>query len=297
MESQTLKVAQLIQGIEQPEGDGATVVRLIGSANLRRLDPFLMLDHFRVKLPSGFPDHPHRGFETVTYQLHGETHHEDFKGNYGKITPGDVQWMTAGKGIVHAEIPGSFDEESIGLQLWVNLAAKDKFCEPRYQDMLGDTIPVAEKEGVKVKIIAGSSMGVGSSTFTKTPTVYLDVTMEPNSQFTQKINAGWNTAVYILSGSVDVGDKTLTKLQFAVMEKGESDSTLLLKTGTDKVRAIVLSGQPLNEPVFNYGPFVLSSQEDLQKAFSDYQRGKNGFENAATWESKIKNKRYERDSL
>jgi len=178
-----------------PEGDGAQVRRIIKNTYLKRLDPFLMLDYFSVKLPGDFPDHPHRGFETVTYMISVSFHHEDFKGNKGTISPGDLQWMTAGKGIVHAEMPASAEEYSVGFQLWINLAEKDKFCDPQYQEIKKDKIPVASQEGVTVKVIAGESLGQKGPIYARTPALYLDVEMDRNSKFEQNIPKGWNVIV------------------------------------------------------------------------------------------------------
>uniref|UniRef100_A0ACD6AAI9 Uncharacterized protein n=1 Tax=Avena sativa TaxID=4498 RepID=A0ACD6AAI9_AVESA len=160
----------------QSEGQGATVRRSIGRHELRNLDPFLMLDEFSVSKPAGFPDHPHRGFETVTYMLEGAFTHQDFSGHKGTIRTGDVQWMTAGRGIVHSEMPAS-DGVQKGLQLWINLASKDKMIEPRYQELQSKDISHAEKDGVEVRIIAGEAFGVQSPVYTRTPTMYMDFTM------------------------------------------------------------------------------------------------------------------------
>ena len=171
------KVQQTVLSVEQSEGVGARVRRSVGRPELRNLDPFLMLDEFKGKQPAGFPDHPHRGFETVSYMLKGQFKHEDSKGHKGIIEEGDLQWMTAGKGIVHCEMPWG-DVESQGLQLWVNLAKKDKMIEPQYQELKSTDIPVKIKDGVTVKVIAGESYGTQSKVYTRTPTLYLDFKLD-----------------------------------------------------------------------------------------------------------------------
>ena len=271
-----------------PEGDGASVRRIVGTPQLRRLDPFIMLDHFNVKLPGGFPDHPHRGFETVTYMLEGEVLHEDFKGNQGRLGPGDLQWMTAGKGILHAEMPGSWEQESIGFQLWINLAAKDKFCDPQYQEIPKDKVPIAEKEGVTVKVIAGEALGVKGPIFARTPALYLDVHLKPNSTFEQIIPKGWNAFSYVYKGKAFYGEsKKEAKTNSCVVLKKDNNEVLVIETQDEEARLILIAGQPLNEKVVSYGPFVLSTESQLAKTFEDYEFGENGFEDAPGWESKI----------
>ncbi|KAJ6403897.1 hypothetical protein OIU84_012153 [Salix udensis] len=183
----------------QHEGQGAVVRRSIGRSELKFLDPFLMLDEFSVSPPAGFPDHPHRGFETVTYMLQGGITHQDFAGRKGTIHTGDVQWMTAGRGIIHSEMPAGEGEQK-GLQLWINLSSRDKMIEPGYQELLSHDIRTAEKDGVEVRIIAGKSMGVQSPVYTRTPTMYLDFTMKPRTQMHQSIPESWNGFVYIIEG-------------------------------------------------------------------------------------------------
>eukprot|EP00898_Chlorokybus_atmophyticus_P008563 jgi/Chlat1/8708/Chrsp89S08089 len=173
---------------EQSEGHGARVRRSIGRPELQNLDPFLLLDEFRVGLPGGFPDHPHRGFETVSYVIDGGSfRHEDFAGNAGTIGPGDLQWMTAGRGIVHSEMPAS-QEPAHGLQLWVNLSSKDKMVPPAYQELKGSEVPKVSKDGITVAVIAGESLGTKSPVYTRTPTMYLDFTLDPGAQVTQPVS-------------------------------------------------------------------------------------------------------------
>jgi len=275
-----------------PEGAGAKVRRIIGTPEVRRLDPFLMLDHFTVRLPAGFPDHPHRGFETVTYMLEGKFFHQDFKGNKGTLNPGDLQWMTAGKGILHAEMPASFEEDSIGFQLWINLSTKNKLCEPEYQEITKDKVPIVTKENVTVKVIAGESLGVKGPIHARTPAIYLDVEMAPKTTFEQVIPKGWNGFSYIYKGQAYYGENKQKVVQngCAVLKKDDNE-VLVIETQDEPAKFIIIAGEPMNEPIVSYGPFVLSSQDQLEKTFEDYHHGKNGFEDAPGWESEIQHLR------
>ncbi len=288
------KAYKIIQHVftpqQVPEGVGAKVRRIIGSKDLPRLDPFLVLDHFATKLPGGFPDHPHRGFETVTYMLEGQIKHQDFKGNAGTLGPGDLQWMTAGKGILHAEMPASFDEESVGFQLWINLAGKDKFCDPEYQEISKEKVLTATKDGVTVKVIAGESLGLKGPIYARTPALYLDVYMEPNSSFSQIIPQGWNAMSYVYKGEAYYGEnKQKIGVNTCTLLKKDTNELLVVETKEQGAKFIIIAGQPLNEKVVQYGPFVLSNENDLEQTFEDFQTGKNGFENGPGWKSEIRN--------
>jgi len=272
-----------------PELSGARVRRIIGTPYLRRLDPFLTFDHYCVRLPSGFTDHPHRGFETVTYNLKGKIFHEDFKGRKGIIGPGDCQWMTAGKGIVHAEMPGSWDEDSEGLQLWINLPIKEKLCEPQYQEVPKDTIPRTTKDNTTVKVIAGESLGVKGPIFHRTPTYFIDVEMEKEGKLEQCIPKNWNGLCYVYEGVAYFGaNQEKAQENQAVVLKNEDNDTLLIKTKGEKAKFVIVAGQLLNEPIIRYGPFVLGSEEQLLKSFEDYEKGINGFEGSKQFVSKIR---------
>lgn len=272
---------------EQDEGVGARVRRSIGRPELRQFDPFLMLDEFKAGKPAGFPDHPHRGFETVSYMLDGSFRHEDFCGHKGIINSGDLQWMTAGRGIVHCEMPNG-EGISHGLQLWVNLKKEDKMVEPKYQELLAKDIPSATKDGVTVKVIAGEAFGIKSKIYTRTPTYYLDFKMQKGTQLSQPIPEGWNSFVYILEGKALFGPK-------GNQQEGEPHYTITLKQDgnclqvenkdSDLCHFVLLAGQPLNEPVVQHGPFVMNTQEEIRQAMQDYQMGRNGFEKARTWSS------------
>lgn len=273
-------VAKTILSVEQSEGVGARVRRSVGGAQLRSLDPFLLLDEFKVKAPAGFPDHPHRGFETVTYMLKGKFTHQDFCGHKGTIGPGDLQWMTAGKGIVHSEMPAS-DEIGHGLQLWINLKKDLKMCDPAYQELVAKDIPKPSKDGVTVAVISGESLGVKSKVYTRTPTMYLDVTLAPGAKHEQAIPKGWTGFVYTLSGNVQISGEEVSPHHTAVLSDGEFVS--LINTNSDECHFVVVAGEPLNEPVVQRGPFVMNTQEEIYQAISDYQNAKNGFENAKSW--------------
>jgi len=285
-EFKTRTVIQKVLSQEQAEGAGARVRRSIGRPELRNLDPFLMLDRFSVSPPAGFPNHPHRGFETVTYMLKGAFKHEDFCGHKGIIEAGDLQWMTAGKGIVHSEMPATSGENS-GLQLWVNLAAKDKMMEPRYQELKAKDIPHVTKDGVTAIVIAGEALGVSAKVQTLTPTHYLHFIMDAKSELRQPIPEGWTSFVYTLSGEARFGSddaKAAVKPNYTLVLSKEGNG-LLVKTGEEKAEFVLISGKPIGEPIVQYGPFVMNTQKEIMQAFQDYQYGRNGFENAAKWQN------------
>lgn len=288
----TRKVLQLFESIEISEGVGAKVRRSIGTTKLRNLDPFLLLDIGIIQKPAGFPDHPHRGFETVTYVLSGAVSHEDFKGHKGIINSGDLQWMTAGRGIAHSEMPYG-DNPSKFLQLWVNLPRKYKMIEPNYQELKHEEIPIKSENGVEVKVIAGESMGIKSNIYTITPTIYLDFKLKKGSKFTQEVPEDWNCFVVILNGTGVFGDKNDEKEakvnHTVVLSKGNSIS--FRNDSNDQLHFVLIGGQPLNEPIVQHGPFVMNTNEEISKTIDDYQNCRNGFENVATWISDEKRNR------
>jgi len=290
MDNKSRSIEKIFTPPVVPEGDGARVRRIIGTSHLKKLDPFLMLDHFNARLPAGFPDHPHRGFETVTYMLSGTMYHEDFKGHKGIINPGDCQWMTAGKGILHAEMPGSWDEPADGFQLWINLPNKERYCDPQYQEITKDKIPVVSKDNTTVKVIAGESLGTKGPIYHRTPTFYLDVEMEANGKLEQLIPKNWNGFVYLYDGEIIIGpnEDKVGKNSVALLKREEAE-TLIIKTKDSKAKFIIIAGQPLEEPVVQYGPFIAGTMEEIYHTFEDYQLGKNGFEGAMEWASEIKN--------
>ncbi|PWZ11545.1 Pirin-like protein [Zea mays] len=276
-------VVKKVLAQSQPEGQGATVRRSIGRHELRNLDPFLQLDEFTVSKPAGFPDHPHRGFETVTHMFEGAITHQDFAGHKGTIRTGDVQWMTAGRGIVHSEMPAG-DGVSEGLQLWINLSSKDKMIEPRYQELERKDISRAETEdGVEARVIAGEALGVASPVYTRTPIMYVDFTMRPGSRLHQPVPEGWNAFVYVVDGEGVFGRETATAHHCLVL--GSGDGVSVWNRSARPLRFVLAAGQPLGEPVVQHGPFVMNSHAEIQQAMEDYSYGKNGFERAGQWSS------------
>lgn len=281
-------IVKKVLSIEQAEGVGARVRRSVGRQELRNLDPFLMLDEFKVRKPAGFPDHPHRGFETVTYMLEGSFMHEDFCGHKGTINPGDLQWMTAGKGILHSEMPAS-DGDNIGLQLWINLKAKDKMVEPAYQELLKSDIPHVSKDGVHVAVIAGQSYGASSPVRTRTPTMYLDFKLDPGATMSQPVTKGWNGFIYVLKGvgKFGGGDSWTESDAHHTLVLGPGDHIQATNTGSTQLHFVLIAGEPINEPIVQHGPFVMNTYDEISQAITDYSMGQNGFERAPGWKSDI----------
>ncbi|OVA01650.1 Pirin [Macleaya cordata] len=269
----------------QHEGEGAIVRRSIGRMELKSLDPFLMLDEFSVSPPAGFPDHPHRETEFGFNGFQGAFSHQDFAGHKGTIKTGDVQWMTAGKGIIHSEMPAGEGTQR-GLQLWINLSSKDKMIEPRYQEIKCEEIKRAEKDGVEVRIIAGESMGVRSPVYTRTPTMYLDFTLKPGAQLHQTIPESWNAFVYVIEGEGIFGSlNSSPTTAHHTLVLGSGDGLSVWNKSGNPLRFVLIGGQPLNEPVVQYGPFVMNTQAEIEQTFEDYRFCKNGFEKAKYWKS------------
>ncbi|XP_040017851.2 pirin [Gasterosteus aculeatus] len=283
------KVERTVLSVEQAEGVGARVRRSIGRKELRHLDPFLMLDEFRVRKPAGFPDHPHRGFETVTYVLEGVTAHEDFCGHSGRLEAGDLQWMTAGQGVVHAEMPVS-EEPVVGLQLWVNLPSRDKMVEPAYQELKGSEVPKASQGGVTVSVISGEALGAKSKVYTRTPTFYLDFRLQRGATHVQPVPSGWTTFIYTLSGTIHAGpDEEQQKVEpHHTVVFGDGDCVKVENKGAEVSRFVLIAGEPIKEPVVQRGPFVMTTEEEIRQAISDFQTARNGFERAKNWRSRIR---------
>ncbi|KAK3059157.1 RNA pol II transcription cofactor [Extremus antarcticus] len=290
-------IQQVLLAREQSEGAGATVRRSIGTPKLKNLTPFLMLDHFDVGIGAGFPDHPHRGQETITYLLDGAVDHEDFAGNKGTIESGDLQFMTAGRGIVHAEMPHDNGDgtSNVGMQLWVDLPKDLKNCEPRYRDLKAKEIPTAEIDDgkVTVKVISGRSHGVDSvQELAYTPVWLLDVTIRPGGKIVQPLPAGWNAFAYMLEGTAnfDTGVTTQEIKQYhnAVFEqKGDQVIAQIGPEAKEAARFVLVAGMPLDQPIVQYGPFVLTDPSQVRQAMMDYSTYSNGFERAENWESAI----------
>ena len=275
----TRPVTQRIRGMATSDGAGVKLTRVIGSPQLMELDPFLMLDEFGTDKPedyiAGFPDHPHRGFETVTYMLDGRMRHRDNHGNSGLLVPGSVQWMSAGRGLVHSEMPEQQEGRMRGFQLWINLPARLKMCEPRYQEFPPEQIPsVTAAPGVVVKIIAGETGGVrGPVEQAATDPVYLDLHLQPGASFTQPLPEHHSAFLYVYEGALAVdGVMPVLAQQLAVLGSGESLVVKATAEGTTK--AILVAGRPLREPVARYGPFVMNTREELVQAVEDLRAGR-----------------------
>ena len=292
---QPRKIAQTVLAREQAEGMGARVRRSIGTPKLRNFTPFLMLDHFNVDPEAGFPDHPHRGQETITYMLSGYADHEDFAGHKGTIGPGDLQFMTAGKGIMHAEMPRVSEDGSnpIGMQLWVDLPEELKMCEPRYRDLRADEIPIFEDDNMRVKVISGRSQGIDSvKDLAYTPVWLFDVTLKNGGKISQEIPQGWNAFVYTLEGvtSFQNGDgKMSTTMPYhnVVFEQPGDVIVAQNEEGSEPSRFMIYAGQPLDQKIVQYGPFVMTTNEGVHDAIMDFQTNRNGFERAHNWKSEI----------
>uniref|UniRef100_A0A8D0EC43 Pirin n=1 Tax=Salvator merianae TaxID=96440 RepID=A0A8D0EC43_SALMN len=283
------KVIKTVLSKEQAEGVGARVRRSIGRPELKNLDPFLLLDEFKGGRPAGFPDHPHRGFETVSYLLSGGSMaHEDFCGHTGILNPGDLQWMTAGRGILHAEMPCT-EEPAHGLQLWVNLRSSDKMIDPQYQELKNKEIPKPSQNGVTVSVISGEALGVKSKVYTRTPTLYLDFKLDKGAKHTQLIPKGWTAFIYTLSGNVYIGPPDVQQKvephHTAVLDDG--DSVQLENKDPVVSHFVLVAGEPIKEAVVQHGPFVMNTQEEILQAIDDFRNARNGFEKATTWKSKI----------
>ena len=284
-----IKISKIWKSQKASDGDGVVLNRVIGNRDMPRLDPFLMLDYIeQAALPAGFPDHMHRGFETVTYMLKGKFFHEDFKGNKGEISAGDVQWMTAGKGIVHAEMPASADYISTGFQLWIDLEKSLKMCEPKYQEIKKSQIPEIITEDFEMKIISGNYNNNIGACFSKNPTSYYDIKLKKNKEVVINIGEGMNGFIFLFEGNdLEILDKKINRLFAGSFESNKVNTELNLKANAEECRFLLVFGKPLNQPVFQRGPVVMCSEEDVYKAFTDYRSGINGFENAKTWESEI----------
>jgi len=271
------KVVKIVRGMPASDGAGVRLNRIMGQPALPDLDPFLLLDEFRSDRGSdyvaGFPDHPHRGFETVTYMLAGRMRHGDHMGNVGLLRPGSVQWMTAGRGIVHSEMPEQENGLLWGFQLWVNLPAKDKMSAPRYQDIDPEKIPmVTVKDGVGIRVIAGKVGEVeGPVRGVVTEPLYLDIMLPASTEFGVRVPAEHNAFVYVFEGEARVGDKPVARGELAVLNQGD---LVNLVAGDEGARLILVAGRPLHEPVAKYGPFVMNTQQEIREAVADYQAGR-----------------------
>ena len=273
-------VERQVRGQPTADGDGVKLTRVLSQPLQRRLDPFLMLDAFGSDSASdyigGFPTHPHRGFETVTYMLAGRMRHRDSVGNVGLLEPGSVQWMTAGRGILHSEMPEQEAGRMAGFQLWVNLAARDKLTAPAYRDVPPAEVPVVSlPNGASVRVLAGASHGVtGAVTRPVTEPLYLDLTLPAGQTFEQEIPPGHNAFLYVFEGAVEVAGTEVPADRMAILANAPgADGVRLHNTGEAPARVLVIAGRPLNEPIVQYGPFVMNTEAEIHQALQDFQRG------------------------
>jgi redox-sensitive bicupin YhaK (pirin superfamily) len=272
------KTEHIVQGQPTRDGAGVNLIRVLTQQWQRRLDPFLMLDEFRSDDPNdyiaGFPEHPHRGFETVTYMLAGQMRHKDNAGHEGVVGPGDVQWMTAGKGILHSETPEQVAGLMHGFQLWINLPAKSKLAKPTYQEVPSAQIPVlTSTEGHQVKVIAGDWFETtGPLHRPDTEPLYLDLQLQNELPLFVSIPAGHNAFVYVVQGQPHVAGQTVPPRRMAILSNDAQANGVLLQ-GQAGDQLLVLSGQPLGEPIVQWGPFVMNTRDEIEQAISDYQSG------------------------
>ncbi len=275
------RVRQVVSGQPTSDGAGVRLTRIIGTPALDHLDPFLLLDEFRSDRAddyvAGFPDHPHRGFETVTYMLAGSMQHRDHVGHQGELVAGSVQWMTAGRGIIHSEMPRQQDGLLWGFQLWVNLPARDKMTAPRYQDIPPERIPeVGLAAGARARVIAGEIGATrGPVEGIVTRPLYLDVRLDPSARVTVPLPPGHNAFAYVYEGQVTLGPagdgRDVARGQLAVLGDGDR---LTAAAGEEPGRFLLLAARPLREPIARYGPFVMNTREEIARAVEDYQQGR-----------------------
>jgi len=273
------ELVQTTPGVAATDGDGVKMTRIIGSQELNMLDPFLLLDAFESDHPDdyigGFPSHPHRGFETVTYLLAGRMRHKDSAGNEGVIEPGGVQWMTAGKGIIHSEMPEQEDGLLMGFQLWVNLPASAKMTQPAYQEFPPASVPLEQREnGTLVRVISGTTSegtrGPVENNYVQ-PT-YMDVSLPTGEEFEQLVGTSDNAFIFVIEGSLLIGEsrQSLGHRELGILGEGDR----IMVTAGPSSRFLLVAGQPLNEPVARGGPFVMNTKTEIMQAFADYQNGR-----------------------
>jgi redox-sensitive bicupin YhaK (pirin superfamily) len=278
--SRIREIVEITPGVPATDGDGVKMTRVIGTQQLNLLDPFLLLDAFESDQPQdyigGFPSHPHRGFETVTYLLAGRMRHKDSAGNEGVIEPGGVQWMTAGRGIIHSEMPEQENGLLMGFQLWVNLPSHAKMSSPAYQEFPPSETPLEQRaDGTRIRVIAGETsegtVGVVKNEFVH-PT-YLDVSLPAGAIFEQAVGAGDNSFLFVIDGRLEVGENatTLDRRMLAIMGEG---SRIRVTSAGESSRFLLVSARPLNEPVARGGPFVMNTQEEIMQAFKDYRNNR-----------------------
>jgi quercetin 2,3-dioxygenase len=269
-------IERLITGQPTSDGAGVKLTRVLTQDLQRRLDPFLMLDAFGSDAAddyiAGFPDHPHRGFETVTYMLAGNMRHRDSAGNEGLLRDGGVQWMTAGRGVIHSELPEQSEGRMEGFQLWLNLPAKDKMNAPWYRDIQSEDVPQWQGAGVTARLIAGATHGVqGAVQRDGTEPLYLDLHLDGGASFEQPLPESHNAFVYVYRGALSIGDQPVPVQRMAILRN--SGDGVRLTAGPEGARALLIAGKPLKEPIVQYGPFVMTTQQEIFKAVEDFRAG------------------------
>ncbi len=269
-------VSQKVTGSDTQDGAGVQLRRVLPAPGLRLLDPFLLLDVFSSDNPSdyiaGFPPHPHRGFETVTYLLAGQMRHRDSAGHVGVIKAGGVQWMTAARGVKHSEMPEQEDGLLQGFQLWVNLPASKKMGSPAYQEFNPELITTeTHRNGVRLRVISGTTMEgtSGPVTTTSTDTIYLDISMPAGTDYSELIPQGFNAFIYLIDGSIQINQETVTAGELAALNDGDG---VVICSSRDS-RMLLIAGRPIGEPVARHGPFVMNTQEEIEQAYRDYDNG------------------------
>ncbi|BEI83105.1 hypothetical protein CcaverHIS002_0309730 [Cutaneotrichosporon cavernicola] len=284
---------KILEAFDTAEGVGARVLRSIGTPALWNLSPFLILDHASVGQGAGFPDHPHRGMATVTYVLEGTMQHEDFMGNYGRLSRGDVQWMTAGRGVVHAEMPvvdPAHPVDAVALQLWLDLPAAKKMVKPSYKEKKADALARATFPGGNVVVVSGQSHGAVGPIRPIAGCWFLDFTLEAGGEVWQPIPEGWTACIYVLEGAVAVGDagKEVAKQNVCVLSAVVGEEGVQIRSRPRSgSRFVLIAGEPLDQPMVLQGPFLSTSRDGAAQALRDYQSGRNGFEKALGWRSDI----------
>lgn len=277
--SHSRTVERMVVGRETSDGAGVKLTRVLTQPLQRRLDPFLMLDAFGSDNPddyiAGFPDHPHRGFETVTYMIAGRMRHRDSAGHEGLLENGGVQWMTAGRGVIHSEIPEQEEGVMEGFQLWLNLPSQEKMTAPWYRDFAAADLPrFVTDAGVAVTVIAGESHGVaGAVTREATAPLYLDLHLPAGTRFTQSLPVGHNAFIYVYRGEVRIAGDTVPAKRMAILANApQADGVAIEASG--EARALLIAGQPLDEPIAQYGPFVMNTDQEIYQAVNDFRDGR-----------------------
>ncbi len=278
VQHQSRGIERIVEGVATSDGAGVKLTRVLSGKLQKRLDPFLMLDAFGSDKPddyiAGFPDHPHRGFETVTYMLAGRMRHRDSAGHEGLLENGGVQWMTAGRGVIHSEIPEQEDGVMEGFQLWLNLPSQHKMGAPWYRDIPSAEIPeFVSAQGVTVRVIAGSSNGVtGAVTREITEPLYLDIHMPAGAEFSTRLPDTHNAFIYVYRGAVMVDDVQVASQRMGILSNTQGADTVKI-SATKDARLILVAGKPLNEAIVQYGPFVMNTQQEIHQALNDFNNG------------------------